>query len=74
MNVKILLLLVGLNLVMHSNATGDSETNPAETLFIEEIFRRGCFKEGKWCPKSAPCCAPLKCKGPSIKQQKCVRE
>nr|B1P1B1.1 RecName: Full=U4-theraphotoxin-Cg1a; Short=U4-TRTX-Cg1a; AltName: Full=Jingzhaotoxin-50.3; Short=JZTX-50.3; AltName: Full=Peptide F7-7.25; Flags: Precursor [Chilobrachys guangxiensis]ABY71661.1 cystine knot toxin [Chilobrachys guangxiensis] len=73
MNATIFALLLLLNLAMHNAAEQSSETDMDDTLLIPEINRGRCIEEGKWCPKKAPCCGRLECKGPSPKQKKCTR-
>nr|B1P1B3.1 RecName: Full=U5-theraphotoxin-Cg1a; Short=U5-TRTX-Cg1a; AltName: Full=Jingzhaotoxin-52; Short=JZTX-52; AltName: Full=Peptide F1-27.45; Flags: Precursor [Chilobrachys guangxiensis]ABY71663.1 cystine knot toxin [Chilobrachys guangxiensis] len=73
MNATIFALLLLLNLAMYNAAEQSSETDMDDTLLIPENYRKGCFKEGHSCPKTAPCCRPLVCKGPSPNTKKCTR-
>uniref|UniRef100_A0A482ZA29 U44-Theraphotoxin-Sfo1a_1 n=1 Tax=Selenotholus foelschei TaxID=1905327 RepID=A0A482ZA29_9ARAC len=72
MNVTIFALLLVLNLVMSNAAEESFGTEIEDTLPIPENYR-GCLREGRPCPKTAPCCRPLVCKGPSPRRKVCAR-
>uniref|UniRef100_A0A482Z9J5 U40-Theraphotoxin-Ct1a_1 n=1 Tax=Coremiocnemis tropix TaxID=1904443 RepID=A0A482Z9J5_CORTR len=72
MNVTIFALLLVLNLVMSNPAEESFGTEIEDTLPISENYR-GCRALGRPCPKKAPCCKNLECKGPTPGTKVCVR-